>query len=111
NDYLKLAEKLNLSNIDFIPVSALKGDNIVHKSERIPWYTGPSLLSYLEEVNLDTDEINKGWRFPVQWVIRPQSADLHDYRGYAGRVLGEGLKVGEEVLVLPAGTRSTVKAI
>lgn len=111
NDYLKLAEKLNLSNIDFIPVSALKGDNIVHKSERIPWYTGPSLLSYLEEVNLDTDEINKGWRFPVQWVIRPQSADLHDYRGYAGRVLGEGLKVGEEVLVLPAGTHSTVKAI
>ncbi|MFZ4263264.1 sulfate adenylyltransferase subunit 1 [Sphingobacterium sp. HJSM2_6] len=109
-DYLKLAKNLNLSEVDFIPVSALKGDNIVNKSERMDWYQGPSLLAYLEEVEIPETK-NNGWRFPVQWVVRPQSADLHDYRGYAGRVLGEGLHVGAEVIVLPAGYRSSVKAI
>lgn len=110
NDYLNLAAKLELPDVDFIPVSALKGDNIVQKSERMPWYHGASLLDYLEEVDFEEVE-QQGWRFPVQWVVRPQSADLHDYRGYAGRVLGEGLRVGEEVLVLPNGYRSTIKAI
>ncbi|MDM1048249.1 MULTISPECIES: sulfate adenylyltransferase subunit 1 [Sphingobacterium] len=110
NDYLQLAAKLKLDDVDFIPVSALKGDNIVNRSTRMNWYTGPSLLEYLEEVNIETKE-NKGWRFPVQWVVRPQSADLHDYRGYAGRVLGEGLKTGEEVIILPSGSRSRVAAI
>ncbi len=109
-DYLSLANKLGLEDVDFIPVSALKGDNIVQKSQRMPWYHGASLLTYLEEVEFE-ELTNKGWRFPVQWVVRPQSADLHDYRGYAGRVLGEGLKVGEEVLVLPNGYKSTIKAI
>src|SRR5690606_8897904 len=94
-DYLKLAKKLELQDVDFIPVSALKGDNIVHKSNRIEWYNGPSLLDYLENVEIKETE-NQGWRFPVQWVVRPQVSDLHDYRGYAGRVLGEGLKVGED---------------
>lgn len=109
-DYLSLANKLGLDDVDFIPVSALKGDNIVQKSQRMPWYHGASLLTYLEEVEFE-ELTNKGWRFPVQWVVRPQSPDLHDYRGYAGRVLGEGLKVGEEVLVLPNGYKSTIKAI
>lgn len=109
-DYLNLANKLGLQDVDFIPVSALKGDNIVQKSQRMPWYHGASLLTYLEDVEFE-ELTNKGWRFPVQWVVRPQSADLHDYRGYAGRVLGEGLKVGEEVLVLPNGYKSTIKAI
>jgi len=109
-DYLKLAKKLELQDVDFIPVSALKGDNIVHKSNRIEWYNGPSLLDYLENVEIKETE-NQGWRFPVQWVVRPQVSDLHDYRGYAGRVLGEGLKVGEEVLVLPNGNKTTIKAI
>lgn len=109
-DYLNLANKLGLEDVDFIPVSALKGDNIVQKSQRMPWYHGASLLTYLEEVEFE-ELTNKGWRFPVQWVVRPQSADLHDYRGYAGRVLGEGLKVGEEVLVLPNGYKSTIKTI
>lgn len=109
-DYLILAEKLGLKNIDFIPVSALKGDNIVQKSDRMSWYQGPSLLNYLESVEVE-EVLNQGWRFPVQWVIRPQSTDLHDYRGYAGRVLGEGLKVGEEVIVLPNGNKSTIKSI
>lgn len=109
-DYLKLAKNLGLSEVDFIPVSALKGDNIVNKSERMDWYQGPALLTYLEEVEIP-ETINNGWRFPVQWVVRPQSTELHDYRGYAGRVLGEGLKVGEEVIILPAGYRSSIKAI
>lgn len=110
SEYLKLADKLKLEGVDFLPVSALKGDNIVNRSTRMDWYTGPSLLEYLEEVNIETNT-NKGWRFPVQWVVRPQSADLHDYRGYAGRVLGEGLRAGEEVIVLPSGTRSRVSSI
>lgn len=109
-EYLNLANKLGLEDVDFIPVSALKGDNIVQKSQRMPWYHAAPLLTYLEEVEFE-ELANQGWRFPVQWVVRPQSADLHDYRGYAGRVLGEGLKVGEEVLVLPGGSKSKVKSI
>ncbi|WP_433894872.1 sulfate adenylyltransferase subunit 1 [Sphingobacterium mizutaii] len=109
-EYLNLANKLGLEDVDFIPVSALKGDNIVQKSQRMPWYHAAPLLTYLEEVEFE-ELANQGWRFPVQWVVRPQSADLHDYRGYAGRVLGEGLKVGEEVLVLPNGSKSKIKSI
>jgi len=110
SDYLKLALKLGLDNIDFIPVSALKGDNIVHISQDMPWYTGDSLLDYLENITVD-DQKSQPWRLPVQWVVRPQTDDLPDYRGYAGRVIGDGLQVGEEVLVLPSGVRSSVKAI
>ena len=109
-DYLVLAERLGLQNIDFIPVSALKGDNIVHRSERMPWYEGKSLLDYLETIDLEENKQHP-WRFPVQWVVRPQTDDLHDYRGYAGRVVGDGLQVGEEVIVLPSGVRSTIKCI
>jgi len=109
-DYLKLASNLNLQHVDFLPVSALKGDNIVVKSNRIPWYQGPTLLEYLEQVEFEESNVDT-WRFPVQWVVRPQSDDLPDYRGYAGRVIGNGLKVGEQVLVLPSGVRTTVKAI
>jgi sulfate adenylyltransferase subunit 1 len=110
-DYLTLAANLGLQNVDFLPVSALKGDNIVHSSERIPWYNGSSLLDYLENVEIEAAKAVQGWRFPVQWVVRPQSEDLPDYRGYAGRVIGEGLKVGEEVLILPSGVQSKVKSI
>ncbi|KGE12740.1 sulfate adenylyltransferase subunit 1 [Sphingobacterium deserti] len=109
-DYLALANRLGLENVDFLPVSALKGDNIVAPSEKMNWYTGESLLDYLENIELEGNK-EQPWRFPVQWVVRPQTDELHDYRGYAGRVLGEGLKVGEEVLVLPSGARSVVKAI
>ncbi len=110
SDYLTLASNLGLKDVDFIPVSALKGDNIVHKSDRMFWYTGESLLDYLENVEIHEHE-TANWRFPVQWVVRPQTDDLHDYRGYAGRVLGEGLTVGDPVIVYPAETFSTVKAI
>lgn len=109
-DYLQLADNLKLQDVDFLPVSALKGDNIVNKSDRMSWYTGPTLLEYLEYVTIE--ELNSDtWRFPVQWVVRPQTEDLPDYRGYAGRVIGGGMKVGEEVLILPSGVRSKVKAI
>ncbi len=109
-DYLTLASRLGLENVDFIPVSALKGDNIVNRSENTPWYEGVSLLDYLETVNIE-DKKPQPWRFPVQWVVRPQTDDLHDYRGYAGRVLGDGLKTGDEVMVLPSGARSRVKSL
>ncbi|NGF56177.1 GTP-binding protein [Parapusillimonas sp. SGNA-6] len=109
-DYLQLAQKLELQHVDFIPVSALKGDNIVEESSRMPWYNGPTILEYLENIDFQDDN-RSTWRFPVQWVIRPQTAELPDYRGYAGRVLGEGLKVGEEVLILPSGVKSSIKSI
>ncbi|WDF70691.1 GTP-binding protein [Sphingobacterium oryzagri] len=109
-DYLALAERLGLENVDFLPVSALKGDNIVYASEQMSWYSGASLLDYLESVEIPTNK-EQPWRFPVQWVVRPQTDELHDYRGYAGRVLGEGLRVGEDVIVLPSGARSKVARI
>src|SRR5690606_20171950 len=109
-DYLALANRLGLENIDFIPVSALKGDNIVHRSEKTPWYEGVSLLDYLETVDIEDSKLHP-WRFPVQWVVRPQTEDLHDYRGYAGRVIGDGLKAGEEGVVLPSGVRRTIESV
>ena len=110
-DYAAMADKLGLGEVDYIPVSALKGDNIVYPSVRMPWYTGPALLDYLENVEIAATPSSAGWRLPVQWVVRPQTEDLPDYRGYAGRVIGEGLKVGDEVLVLPSGVRSTISGI
>lgn len=110
-DYEQLADRLGLENVDYIPVSALKGDNIVHKSARMTWFEGEALLDYLEKVEFPEAKLSKGWRFPVQWVIRPQTEDLHDYRGYAGRVLGSGLRVGEEVIILPSGVQSIVDRI
>lgn len=111
-DYLKLAGKLGLDEVDFIPISALKGDNIAERSPRTPWYQGKDLLNYLEEIEIEDNQPSKqGWRLPVQWVIRPQATDLPDYRGYAGRVVGEGMKAGQEVMILPGGIRSTITAI
>jgi len=110
-DYELLAAKLGLENVDYIPVSALKGDNIVHQSLRMSWHKGNALLDYLETIEFQVAKSSKGWRFPVQWVVRPQTDDLHDYRGYAGRVLGSGLRVGEKVLILPSGVQSTIERI
>lgn len=109
-DYLQLAKNLKLAHVDFIPVSALKGDNIVTTSKRISWYSGPTLLEYLENIEFE-EKKSDTWRFPVQYVIRPQSPEFPDYRGYAGRVIGEGLKVGAPVLVLPSGIQSTIRRI
>ncbi|MEN5231410.1 sulfate adenylyltransferase subunit 1 [Sphingobacterium faecium] len=109
-DYQVLAERLELKDVDFMPVSALKGDNIVNSSAHFDWYDGPSLLSYLETVEFDEVD-DQAWRLPVQWVVRPQTDELHDYRGYAGRVVGNGLKVGDEVVILPSSVKSKIKRI
>ncbi len=110
-DYSAMAASLGLQNVTYIPISALDGDNIVDKSDHFPWYDGEPLLSILETVELtqDTDYINA--RFPVQYVIRPQTEELHDYRGYAGKVLSGVYRKGEAVTVLPSGLTSTIKSV
>ncbi len=110
-DYEYLSNILNIKNIDYIPVSALKGDNIVTKSSNISWYEGKPLLDYLETVTIDSRSIDQQARFPVQWVIRPQTDALHDYRGYAGRVVGGAFEVGDRVTVLPSGFGSHISRI
>ena len=97
--------------ITFIPVSALKGDNVVHKSKNTPWYSGQTLLEHFEL--LDTEDIyNVGTpRFPVQYVIRPKTKEFHDFRGYAGKVYGGELSVGDDIVVLPSQTKSKIKEI
>jgi sulfate adenylyltransferase subunit 1 len=108
--YQSLATELNLTHVHYLPVSALKGDNIVHTSERMKWYQGPSLLHYLETVDVSIEVSDKA-RMPVQLIIRPQTDELHDYRGYAGRVAGGSFSVGDKITVLPAGTSSTITEI
>ena len=110
-NYKKMAAKLNLQDITFIPVSALKGDNIVHTSEHMPWYKGTSLLDFLETVEVTVNQDLHYARMPVQWVIRPQTEALHDYRGYAGRILSGAFKVNDKVTVLPSGNSSVIDRI
>jgi sulfate adenylyltransferase large subunit len=98
-------------DVSFIPVSALKGDNVVDRSERMPWYDGPALLDHLETVEIAGDRNFDDWRFPVQWVVRPRDDEHHDYRGYAGQVAGGVLVPGEEVVVLPSGRTSRIASI
>jgi sulfate adenylyltransferase subunit 1 (EFTu-like GTPase family) len=94
-----------------IPISALQGDNVVDRSENMPWYEGPPLLEHLETVEISSDRDLDSRRFPVQWVIRPQSGEHHDYRGYAGQVAGGVWSAGDEVVVLPAGLKSQVEVV
>jgi len=110
-DYAEVAKKLNLKEVKFIPISALNGDNIVEKSVQFPWYDGPSLLELLETVTLEQDIDLTRARFPVQYVIRPQTDALHDYRGYAGKINSGIYKKGDAVTVLPAGIVSKIVAI
>lgn len=105
------ASKLDVKDIQFVPISALKGDNVVHKSENMPWYQGGTLLYLLENIHIGSDHNHIDCRFPVQTVIRPQSKEYHDYRGYAGRIAGGIFKPGDEVVVLPSGFTSKIKAI
>ena len=109
-DYSKIAENLGLNDVSYFPISALKGDNIVSTSSRTEWYEGKSLLEYLEQVTLN-EEQNKGNRFQVQYVIRPQTEELHDYRGYAGQILSGKFKKGDSVHILPAGLTSEISRI
>lgn len=112
SDYKAFASRLdNLVDITHIPISALNGDNIVDKSKNMDWFEGSSLLYHLENVYVGGDENHIQARFPVQWVIRPQSEKFHDFRGFAGRVAGGVFKPGDEVTVMPSGFSSKVKAI
>jgi sulfate adenylyltransferase large subunit len=104
-------EGLGLPDLTLIPLSALRGDNVVDASEHMPWYDGPTLLEYLESVEIAFDRNLDARRFPVQWVIRPMSDAHHDYRGYAGRIAGGVWRAGDEVVVLPSGLRSRVEAV
>ena len=110
-DYKVFASKLEAKDIHFIPISALKGDNVVERSENMDWYEGSTLLYLLENVHIGSDNNHIDCRFPVQYVIRPQSDDHHDYRGYAGRIASGVFKPGDEVCVLPSGFSSKIKSI
>ena len=109
--YKEFAAKLNVKDIRFVPISALHGDNIVNRSERMNWYEGETLLHMLETIHIGNDKNLIDCRFPVQTVIRPHSDEYHDYRGYAGRVAGGVFKTGDKVLVLPSGFSSSIKSI
>ncbi|WP_294327440.1 GTP-binding protein [uncultured Chryseobacterium sp.] len=109
-DYIKIAENLGLNEVSYFPISALKGDNIVSRSTQTDWYQGPSLLEYLENVTLN-EELNTGSRFQVQYVIRPQTEELHDYRGYAGQVLSGKFQKGDKIQILPAGITTKIAKI
>lgn len=109
--YKVLAQSLALNDVVYIPVSALKGDNIVRHSTDMVWYQGAPLLHFLENVDTGRQDQITSARLPVQWVIRPQTAELHDYRGYAGRVASGTFKVGDQIVVLPSGNSSTINRI
>jgi bifunctional enzyme CysN/CysC len=111
HEFRDFAAKLDINDLTVIPVSALNGDNVVERSPHMPWYQGPSLLHHLEEVHIASDRNLIDCRFPVQYVIRPQRDDFHDYRGYAGRVAGGVFKPGDEVVVLPSGFTSRISHI
>ncbi len=110
-DYEQVAKSLGLKDVKYIPISALNGDNIVDTSEKFAWYDGEPLLTYLENVKLDSDVNLTDGRFSVQYVIRPQAPELHDYRGYAGKVISGIYKKGDAVTVLPSGTETIIKSI
>ena len=110
-DYAETAKTLGLKDVTYIPMSALKGDNIVEKSALIPWFEGESLLHYLEHVKIQNDINLTHARLPIQYVIRPQTEALHDYRGYAGKIMSGFYKKGDRVTILPSGLESRIKTI
>ncbi|CAA9511743.1 MAG: Sulfate adenylyltransferase subunit 1, partial [uncultured Solirubrobacteraceae bacterium] len=120
DEFTEFAARLEVPDVTFIPISALDGDNVVDRSERMPWYDGPPLLYHLEHVHIASDRNLIDPRFPVQWVVRPgvagresdsEDPELHDYRGYAGQIAGGVFRPGEDVLVLPSGARSRVASV
>lgn len=111
NEFENFAGKLDVHDVSFIPISALRGDNVVDRSMHMPWYQGTTLLYYLENVHIASDHNFIDCRFPVQYVIRPYSDEYHDYRGYAGRVAGGIFKKGDEVMLLPSGFTTTISKI
>jgi bifunctional enzyme CysN/CysC len=111
-DFRFFAAALDLPDVTAIPIAALQGDNVVHRSERMDWYFGPALLEHLEQVHVSREDAQqRAARFPVQYVIRPMSTERPDYRGYAGTLVSGTLRVGDEVVALPSGRRTTVEGI
>ena len=105
------SSKLEIKDVHFIPISALNGDNVVERSKKMDWYEGSTLMHLLENVHIGSDENHIDCRFPVQYVIRPQTKEYPDYRGYAGRIAGGVFKTGDKVKVLPSGIDSKIKSI
>ena len=110
-DLKVFSSKLTTKDVRFIPISALKGDNVVNRSSNMDWFEGSTLLHTLENIHIASDRNHIDCRFPVQYVIRPQKDEFHDYRGYAGRINGGVFKKGDEIMVLPSGFSSTIKSI
>ena len=110
-DYNAFSAKLEVHDIQFVPISALNGDNVVNRSEYMEWYQGATLLHILENVHIESDHNHIDARFPVQYVVRPQTREHQDFRGYAGRVAGGIFREGEDVMVLPAGFTTKIKSI
>ena len=108
NDYNQMSAILNIKNVVFIPICAKAGDNVVEKSENMKWYHGESLLEYLENVEINTEEDAKAFRFPVQYVIRPIDNKYHDFRGYAGRIASGTIHVGDKIKVFPSEIESEI---
>ncbi len=110
-DFEDFASKLEIKDVRFIPISALNGDNVVDRSVNMDWYDGSTLMHLLENIHIGSDHNHVDCRFPVQYVVRPQSVEFPDYRGYAGRIEGGVFKPGDEVIVLPSGFTSKIKSI
>lgn len=110
-EYRAFSSKLEVSDVQFVPISALAGDNVVHRSEKTTWYQGATLMHMLETAHIESDYNHIDSRFPVQYVVRPHSKEYHDFRGYAGRIAGGIFRPGDEVQVLPSGFSSRVRSI
>ena len=110
-DFKHFSSKLNIKDIQFIPISALEGDNVVNRSENTPWYEGSTLIYLLENVHISSDFNHVDCRFPVQSVIRPHTREHQDYRGYAGRIEGGVFKPGDKIKILPSGFTTNIKSI
>ncbi|MEZ5053514.1 MAG: sulfate adenylyltransferase subunit CysN [Chitinophagales bacterium] len=110
-DYKAFASKLDIKDVHFLPISALAGDNVVHRSENMNWYNGPTLMYLLETIHIGSDLNHIDARFPVQYVVRPMKNEYHDFRGYAGRIAGGVFRVGDKVKALPSGFTSKIKSI
>jgi bifunctional enzyme CysN/CysC len=111
DEFREFATKLQVTDLRFVPISALEGDNVVETSDRMPWYRGPSVLGLLEEIHVASDRNLVDCRFPVQYVIRPHTMEHQDYRGFAGQIAGGTWRVGDEVVALPSGFTSRIASI
>lgn len=110
-DFSAFSEKLKLRNITYIPISALNGDMVVERGEHLSWYQGSTLMDLLETVSIEDDINREDFRFPVQWVCRPQTRELHDFRGYMGRIESGSIRVGDDITLLPSGLTSRIEGI